>query len=99
MKSEFKRDAYRLTYEAYHFEHYGLDWSEDIEIVKFNSFWSGADTFSKPYGEPVVYPHPVIFTGDWATVQHIDFPSTFPGFPTCEYAYRIIARCSSVLTV
>jgi hypothetical protein len=77
MKPEFKDIAYRLTNEVNHFGDYGLDWSEDIEILKFEGYWSGLDSSPKPFGEPVLYPNPIIFTGFWDVVQHIDFPNNY----------------------
>ena len=70
MKPEFKDIAYRLTREVNHFEDLKLDWSEDIEILKFDDLWKCEITDEEAFN----HPNPIIFTGYWKVVKHIDFP-------------------------
>jgi hypothetical protein len=70
MKSEFNDIAYRLRYEVNHFEDFGLDWSEDIEIIKFDDLWKCEVTDEEKFE----HPNPIIFKGYWEVIRHIDFP-------------------------
>jgi hypothetical protein len=74
MKSEFNDIAYRLRYEVNHFGDFGLDWSEDIEIINYDTYWSGSLYSPVPYGPPTKHPNPIIFKGYWDVMKHIDFP-------------------------
>ncbi len=70
--SEFNDYAFDLDYDLYHFEELGLDWDKDIEIEEYDDYESGSLYRTKQFE----HPNPIIYTGYWKVVKHIDYPHT-----------------------
>jgi hypothetical protein len=68
--SEFEDYAYKLSWEVNHFRELGLDWNEDIEIVRYE----GYDDYLFNKTTEFKHPNPIIYQGCKPIVEHIDYP-------------------------